>query len=285
MRHAVTAGLRLSVVVAFAFATIGAATASATMNPTFGECKETPPGAGLFTDVACTAPGPGSWEAVELKTPAETMDLEEVEKSSQKFHLGGAFSATVACKKVTLAKGAKAFGGEPGIVEESRKYEGCSVEHMPGCEINKEAAGKAKITSAPLVSALVFITKKGAEKKNPEETGMLTNAKAGKGSPLLTFELSGACPGVGKFDVTGQFLAKNVKAGKHTEKQALSAPAKRLTKYYFNKEEGKPPKEEAPEPPEIKLPKGAKLEVIDTGLEVRVCITFQNQRRRWWVIN
>ncbi len=153
---------------------------------------------------------------------------------TQKLNVAGAFGATIACKKLKVASGAKIIGSTKpaaGTDEETIVYEECEVEGSPSCTINGEAAGKAKITTNLLKSTLVFKTKAAAEK---EESSTLSLFEPKTGTVFVTLTLAGTCPATGSFEITGQVAAENVKGNEEIETHELNAPATAITKYFVN---------------------------------------------------
>ena len=150
-------------VAALAMSVVATATASAiTNNPKVTACLKHAGAGEKFKDSACKEKSStGKWEIVELKEK-ETMEILAEAKGTQKLNTGG---SVIACKKVKFAKGAKMIGGEPVTDEETIEYEECEVEGHANCEINKEKAGKGKLTNE-CAEVHIGISERGSSQKS-----------------------------------------------------------------------------------------------------------------------
>jgi hypothetical protein len=170
----------------------------------------------------------------------ETLGITAKATTTQKL-VDSSAKITIACSGLKLASGANLKGGEPGTDEETIEYSGCEVEGSPKCEINKEKAGSAKITTKGLTSRLVFRTKAGAEKETAEETATLFKPASGTEFAALELkeESGGTCPSKGTIVVRGEVLLENVGSGEASESHELSAPDKTSEEEYFENPEAK----------------------------------------------
>ena len=104
------------------------------------------------------------------------------------------------------------------MAESIIELEGCTVEGHEKCKVGEKEGGKIK--TSPLTSKTVFTSKKAAETKNNEETGLLSKPTAGT-TFIGNLELTGECPKIGKFEVKGEVLVNDVEGGRHLQKHEL----------------------------------------------------------------
>ena len=103
-----------------------------------------------------------------LAAPAEKPETRVVEAEQSGVQKLEGSGVVLACKKLKLKAGATIIGSNKpnaGKSAETLEYSECEVEGSPNCEINKEKAGKAKLTTNALTDTLVFATKKAAEEE------------------------------------------------------------------------------------------------------------------------
>ena len=175
------------------------------------------------------------------------------------------------------------IGGEPGTDAETLVYEECEVEAKLNCKINKEAGGKAKITTNPLTSILGYKTQKQEEEENQTDT--ITNFKPESGTVFVELEVEGLveaeCTAKAlekiKLPVAGEVACENINGSAHLIAHELNCPEPRITEYWRQTAEQKPEKVEV-----------KKLEVAGnpstyTG-KTKTSLAGLELGQEWWII-
>jgi hypothetical protein len=180
-------------------------------NPTWVYCEEHSASGTKWEDSSCTkASSTGHFEAHEMEA-GETQKM-EVEGGTQALDIGGAGGDKILCNKVKANKEAVSIGGEPGTLENILEYEECTDEGHAKCTIDgSKESGKIKTNT--LTSKAVFTTKEAAEKRNAEDTAVVSKTK-NSSAPFYNIEMSGECPKTGTFEVKGEQLL-DIKTGAH----------------------------------------------------------------------
>ena len=246
MRRIEIAGLCL--IATLALSAVVSTSASA-KNPRWVICEVSKETRGQWEDALCAKHKTNSThETKELKAN-ETREIRAEASGVQKMG-SPAFKLTILCKKLKFKPGAALIGGEPGTDAETLVYEECEVEAKPNCKINKEAGGKAEITTKPLTSTLGYKTQKQEEEENQTDT--ITNFKPESGAVFFELEVEGIkeaeCSAKAlekiKFPISGEYACENVNGNEHIATHELNCPEPRITEYWRQTAEQKPEKVE-----------------------------------------
>lgn len=175
------------------------------------------------------------WE-INKKILGEGESAEMTAKASGRQILSSSL-AEIECTKLKVQTGAKMLGSKApasGSANETIVYEECEVNSFPGCEINKGKAGKAKITTDPLTTTLVFETKEAAEKETGATLSLLKPSTGKTFAPLeLSPETGEACPTKGNLGIAGEVAFENIEGAVAKESHELRSLS-RISKAFVN---------------------------------------------------
>jgi hypothetical protein len=176
----------------------------------------------------------------ELLQPGKTLTVLAHAVTNQ---LLGTSAAIVECASLNLLSGAYLLGGSPGKDFEQILYSGCTVPGFPKCDPLSLGEPLGSIQTEPLESELVFLTKKGAEELNPDESGTLFRPANGVTHFVeitaheLPVENDKECPTIlasgAHTPVKGEVILKNDNPLVHSESHELLAPKTAITSYFL----------------------------------------------------
>lgn len=171
----------------------------------------------------------------------ESRSISAEAQGVQKFVSG---ETTFACSSVAVETGAVLLGSNapsPGTSTETLHYGGCVVkltsngEERKGCKVNSLGQAAGTVITQNLISKLAFQTLGAAEEERESATVSVMKPEAG--SKFAELELSGeACPfpGVGKYAIEGEVVARNKEGNVHTSTHLLEEPATAVKVYFYN---------------------------------------------------
>jgi hypothetical protein len=174
-----------------------------------------------------------------LLQPGETLTVLAHAVTNQ---LLGNSAVIIECTSLNLLPGAYLLGGSPGKDFEQILYSGCTVAGFPKCDPLSLGEPLGSIQTKPLESELVFLTKKGAEDLNPDESGTLFRPANGGTyfAEITAHELpenSNVCPSLIELGahtlVKGEVILKNDEPLVDSESHELLAPKTAITSYFL----------------------------------------------------